>query len=187
MAEVSWHLKGICDKGRFWLEEHRNRAWEDMKGYLVVRNHTNCMDLWMLGRSAWRTTQISQIYESSANVCGTNCWERSTVFISYNEIMFMYCLEFPFAPPPPPLIAQSASIISALPYAVCWLIPAKMNRGGGEKPIFSPPWPPSASLSSLNRCLHVLLQVRSSAICQQIDHMHTVRETLIYSTCQIMM
>jgi hypothetical protein len=37
--------------------------------------------------------------------------------------------------------------------------------------------PPSASLSSLNQRLQVLLRLRSSTICRQIGHMYIYRET----------
>jgi len=48
---LAWHPKGIVEKAQFWLEE-RGRGWEDMKGYPDMMNHTNCVDLWMLGTSA---------------------------------------------------------------------------------------------------------------------------------------
>jgi hypothetical protein len=44
--------------------------------------------------------------------------------------------------------------------------------GGGEKQIFSPQRPPSASLRFLNRRLQVLLGLRSSTIYSQIDRMY---------------
>jgi len=62
------HPKGICEIERFWLK--------DVIGYLAMRNHTNCVDLWRLGKSAWGTTQIAWINQSLARVRGTNSWER---------------------------------------------------------------------------------------------------------------
>jgi len=49
---------------------------EDMNRYPAKINHTNCIDLWMLGKSAWGTTQIAWIYESSARVHNTKSCER---------------------------------------------------------------------------------------------------------------
>jgi len=54
--------------------------WEDMKGYSAVINHTNCMDLWMLSKSEYRTTQIEWIYESSSWVQRTKSWERKSLY-----------------------------------------------------------------------------------------------------------
>jgi hypothetical protein len=65
---LAWHPKGILEKEQFWLEERRKRvrgyeripgrddlhkfrgsmnAWQEF-----VRNHTNCVDLRTLGKSA---------------------------------------------------------------------------------------------------------------------------------------
>jgi len=51
--ELCWHPRGICANELFWLEESRKRGWENMYGYPAVRNQTNCVDLWMLGKSRW--------------------------------------------------------------------------------------------------------------------------------------
>jgi len=50
--------------------------WQHMKGYPVMMNHTNCLDLCTLGKSAWRTTQIGWIYKGSAKVPGMKSWKR---------------------------------------------------------------------------------------------------------------
>jgi len=50
MVELTSHPKGVREKQRFWLEEGMKRGWEDRKGYPALSNHTNCMDLWMLGK-----------------------------------------------------------------------------------------------------------------------------------------
>jgi len=42
------HPKEIHDNKQFWLEEHRKRRGEDVKGYQAMRNHTNCVYLRML-------------------------------------------------------------------------------------------------------------------------------------------
>jgi hypothetical protein len=47
--------------------------------------------------------------------------------------------------------------------------------------------PPSASLSSLNQRLQVLLRLRSSTVCSQIGRIYIYRESLIDNTCDIMM
>jgi len=44
------------------------RGWEDMKGYLAMMNHTNHVDLFKLGKTAWGTTQIEWIHERSARL-----------------------------------------------------------------------------------------------------------------------
>jgi len=65
---------------------------------------------------------------------------------------------FPVSPyPPPPHVAQSISVIPVSPYAPCRLPPAKLSGGGGEKQIFPPQRPPSASLSSHDHGLQVHL------------------------------
>jgi len=75
-------------------------------------------------------------------------------------------------------VAQSNSDLPVSLYHPCWLLPAKLN-GGGEKWILSPQWPPSASQSSLNWCLQVLLRLHSSTLCSQIDRWYIDRETLM--------
>jgi hypothetical protein len=53
------------------------RRWrEDIKGYPAMMNHTNWVDLWTLGKSPWRCTQIVWIYETSASAHETKSWER---------------------------------------------------------------------------------------------------------------
>jgi len=47
---LAWHQKGICEKERFWFEEHRKRVRE--------------------------STHIAWIYKSSARVHETKSWER---------------------------------------------------------------------------------------------------------------
>ena len=49
----SCHPKGIDVTMQFWLEEHSNliRGCETLPAH--KRNHTNCLDPWRLGKSAW--------------------------------------------------------------------------------------------------------------------------------------
>jgi len=61
------YAKGICKKVQFWLEA--------VIGYPAVRNHKYCIDQWSHCKSAWGTTQIVWIHESSAGVRGTKSWE----------------------------------------------------------------------------------------------------------------
>ena len=79
----------------------------------------------------------------------------------------------------PLLIAQCVTIIPVLPYASRPRSPPpKLNGGrGGEKQIFSPRWPPSASLSPLNPSLQVRRRLRSSTVRSQIDRIYIYRET----------
>jgi len=115
---------------------------------------------------------------------------KDRLCISYNEMMSIYpgvsqmytprCLvhlRYPCISVRPPPVAQPVSVIPVSLYAPRQLPPAKLNGGGGEKWIFPPQWPPSASLSSLNRRLQVLLRLRSSTVCSQIDRMYIYRET----------
>jgi hypothetical protein len=44
------------------------RGLQDMTGYLGMMIQTNCVDPWILGNSAWGTTQIAYIHEHSARV-----------------------------------------------------------------------------------------------------------------------
>jgi len=69
------------------------------------------------------------------------------------------------------LFAQSVSIVPVSPYAPCRLPPAKQNGSGGGKLIFQPQLALRSSLSSLNWCLQVLLQLHLSTVCSQIDRM----------------
>jgi hypothetical protein len=73
-------------------------------------------------------------------------------------------------------VAQSNSVIPVSLYALCRLPPAELNGGGGEKRIFLPQWPPSASLSSLDRCLQVLIRLPLSTVWNQIDCMYIYRD-----------
>jgi len=78
---------------------------------------------------------------------------KDGVCISYHEMMSIY-------PGVSQIYTPRCSIRLRYPvslYAPRRLPPAKLNGGGGEKRMFPPQPPPSASLSSLNRRLHVLL------------------------------
>jgi len=70
------YLKGEFEGNSGSTSRRIGRGWEDMKGYPAMMNHTNCMDLWTLGNSAWWSTQIAWIYERSARVHRTKSWER---------------------------------------------------------------------------------------------------------------
>jgi len=101
---------------------------------------------------------------------------KDTVRILYNEMISIYSGSPKYILP----VAQSMSIIPVSPYAPCHLPPAKLNGGGGgEKWVFMPPWPPNASLSSVNWHLQVLLQLHLSTVYSKIDCMYIDRETLI--------
>ena len=52
LAHLAWHLKGIHEKERFWLEERTKRV-RGYDGIPTIMNRTNCFDLWKLGKSAW--------------------------------------------------------------------------------------------------------------------------------------
>jgi len=65
------------------------RGWEDMKGYLPMMNHTNCMDLWMVGKSAWGLTPIAWIYEARQE-CMRPSAGQDRLCILYNEMMSIY-------------------------------------------------------------------------------------------------
>jgi len=66
---LAWHLRGILDNERFWLEEHwkRVKEYEGIPGHdephksrgsmnawqMCVSNHTKCMDISKLSKCAW--------------------------------------------------------------------------------------------------------------------------------------
>jgi len=68
LPHLAWHLKGILETERFWLEEHRKRVrgYDRIPGHgeppkvggsmkarqKWVRNHKNYVDLGKLGKSA---------------------------------------------------------------------------------------------------------------------------------------
>ena len=52
------------------------KGWEDMKGYPAMMNHTHCVDLWRLGKSAWGTIQDAWVYESSVRGHEAKNWKR---------------------------------------------------------------------------------------------------------------
>ena len=134
-----------------WEESVRKSG----SGWSIWREHDRiCRGSW-----PWWTTKIAWMYKSLARVGGSKCWERWTVCISYNEMMCIYSPVSPYTPPTH--VAQSITVFPVLQFTRCRLPPAKLNGGGGEKPIFSPQWPPSASLNSLNRGLNVLIWLPS--------------------------
>jgi hypothetical protein len=57
--------------------------------------------------------------------------------------------------------------------------PSPKLNGDDEERCFPPQRPPSASQISPNCCLKVLLQLPSSTVCSQIDHMYIYTVTLI--------
>ena len=155
MAELSSLLKGIRKKEQLWLQR-RTGGREDINGYLAVRNHTNCLNLWQLSNSAWDQVlgKIDCVY-----------------FISWDDVYILPCISLCL------LITQSVSTICVSPYAPRRIPPVKLDADGGEKQIFSPQWPPCAFLSALNQRLHVLLQLHSITVCSQIDRWCISRET----------
>jgi len=120
---------------------------------------------------------------SLARLCGTKSWDRYSVnFVTWDvylpwglpnihslllssPLLSLYiCVS--------PLVAQSISNISITRFAPSWLPPTNLNCPGGEKWIFPPQWPPSASLSSPNHHLQVLLWLCWNIVRSQSDHMY---------------
>jgi len=65
-AESSWHRKRLRAKESLSLADKHRKRVRGYEGVPAVRNHTNCVNLRNLGKSAWWTTQIVWINESSA-------------------------------------------------------------------------------------------------------------------------
>jgi len=132
------------------------KGWEDMKGYWAVRNEIECVDLWMLGKTA-RNQALGKI-----------AWGFRVMRWCLSSLVSPQCL-LP--------IAQSISVIPVSPYAPCWLPPPKQNGSGGEKHSFQPQYPPCTSLSSPNWYLQMLLWLPLSTVCSQIDCRYVYRVT----------
>jgi len=60
-----------------------------MKGYPAMMNHTNCVHLLMVGKSASGSTQIAWIYEARQE-CMRPRAGQDRVCILYNEMMSIY-------------------------------------------------------------------------------------------------
>jgi len=161
-----------------WMRKNRSgfrhirRGWKDIKGYLAVRNHTNWVDQWILRKSAWDNEQ-GQI----------DC-------MLYNEKMSFYHVVYQIYIPSCSVhyhdtfiwvypVAQLVSVIPVSLYPPCWLPHAELNGSDSEKKILLPQWPSSASLSSFNWHLQMLLWLHSSTICSEIVGKYIYGETVI--------
>jgi len=63
------------------------RGWEDMKGYPAMMNHTNCVDPWMLGKSAWGTTHCMGLW-----MLGNSAWDQELGKIECIFCIVRWCL-----------------------------------------------------------------------------------------------
>ena len=129
---VSYKRSHVREKERFWLEEHRKRLRgcdrlpggdepHKLHGSMkarqeCLRNHTHCVDLWKLGKSAW-DQELRKIQ------CVFRCLMR-------------WCLSTPGSPIYILPVAQSISAIPVSPYTPRRLPLVKLSGGGGEKQIF---------------------------------------------------
>jgi len=73
---IRWQFLKKCHTG----SQRVATGWEDMRGYTVMQNHTKCLNLCTLGKSAWGITQIEWINESWARASETKSWERKSVY-----------------------------------------------------------------------------------------------------------